>query len=96
VSCGMPGLTYFHAHSTARPSLAACLLTTSHRSLRRRAQADMAACGILYDLRNPKSQKRSLPHGGLALLYSCSGLLYSGPWSVGAPDQRPSTNERTR
>lgn len=50
-------------HSTARPSLAACLFTTSQRSLRRRAHADTAACDMLQKLRNSELQKQALPHG---------------------------------
>lgn len=73
-------------HSAARPSLAACLFRTSHSSLRRRAHADTAACDILCNLRNSKTQKSALPHGGQVLLYTCSGLHYSGLWRVGAPD----------
>lgn len=81
------GYTYHDAHSTARPSLAACLFTTSHSNLRRRAQADTATCDMLYSLRTSQKQKSALPHGGPGFLYSCSGLHYSGLWRVGAPDR---------
>ncbi|KAF1923459.1 uncharacterized protein M421DRAFT_325448 [Didymella exigua CBS 183.55] len=51
-------------HSTARPNLAACLFRTSHSSLRRRAHADTATCGILCNLRISKTRELSCPMGG--------------------------------
>lgn len=80
--------TYDHVHSTVRLSLAACLFTTSHSSLRRRAHADTAACDILWKLRISQKRDPALPRGDPGLLILVIRIVLLRTVEGGSPRQR--------